>query len=74
MMHEQLITEIISFCKSMASIKMLSVKIIKKKLLRAPQFVTMCWNDYMTSFPDESLISNKDAPAPVRCTEGVWAG
>lgn len=34
--------EIISSCKSMASIKMLNDKIIKKKLLRAPQNVTMC--------------------------------
>jgi hypothetical protein len=27
----------------------------------------------MTSFPDESLISNKDARARVGCTDDVWA-
>jgi len=36
------IQENISFCKSMASANMLNVKIIKKKLLRAPQIITMC--------------------------------
>jgi hypothetical protein len=34
--------ESISFCKSTASTKMPYVKIIKKKLLRAPQITTMC--------------------------------